>query len=262
MSTTSTVDLFSTLATEGELSPEAHKTIQIVDFGAAIQNAMGVKVDDVLASETTIVTVEIDDSGSIEAALNTVNIINGCNVLMDALAGSKQADSILMHLEMLNAGQLFPYVLLKNAVRLDHNNYRPKGGTPLYDKTHLLLQRALAKKKEFADNSVPARTVTFVATDGADVGSVHHSARSVRPLVEDMLRREEHIILAMGISDGGYTDFKAVLKEMGIPESCILTPGNTPSEIRKAFQFASQSAVRASQSAANFSKVKLGGFGA
>jgi len=65
----------------------------------------------------------------------------------------------------------------------------------------------------------------------------------------------------MGFDDGAGTDFKQVFKEMGLRDEWILTPKTTPSEIRKAFQLFSQSAVRASQNAASFSKTALGGFG-
>jgi hypothetical protein len=68
-----------------------------------------------------------------------------------------------------------------------------------------------------------------------------------------MLAQENHIVAAMGISDG-QTDFKAVFRAMGIPDKWILTPGNSASEIRRAFAVFSQSAVRASQGA------QLGGF--
>ena len=46
---------------------------------------------------------------------------------------------------------------------------------------------------------------------------------------------------------------------MGIRDEWILTPANSDGEIRKAFQVFSQSAMRVSQSAANFNS--LGGFG-
>ena len=73
-----------------------------------------------------------------------------------------------------------------------------------------------------------------------------------------MTRSEAHIVAAMGISDG-ITDFRAVFRDMGIEDRWILTPGNNPSEIRRAFQVFSQSAVRASQ-AASFSQGAAGGF--
>jgi hypothetical protein len=75
------------------------------------------------------------------------------------------------------------------------------------------------------------------AYDHAD----HHGRRRLRL---DAL----HIVAAMGISDGS-TDFKAVFRSMGIPDRWILTPGNSATEIRRAFAVFSQPAVRASQGA-------------
>lgn len=69
---------------------------------------------------------------------------------------------------------------------------------------------------------------------------------------------ETHVVAAMGIDDGS-TDFRSVFQEMGIEDRWILTPANTASEIRSAFQVFSQSALRASQ-AARFSKTAIGGF--
>ena len=112
---------------------------------------------------------------------------------------------------------------------------------------------------EFADNGVPVRTVTCIITDGNDEHSIQQSPRSVASVAQDLLRQENHIIAAMGIDDG-HTDFKEVFKSMGIPEEWIITPGNSPREIRDAFQLFSRSAVKASQSGESFSQTALGGF--
>ena len=137
-------------------------------------------------------------------------------------------------------------------------NYEATQGTPLYDQTVVLLGSVVAKTQEFSQNGVVARSVTLIITDGADQHSVRVKAKDVEALVKDMARAEAHIIAAMGISDGT-TDFRAVFQEMGIEDRWILTPGNNASEIRKAFQVFSQSAVRASQ-AATFSQTAIGGF--
>ena len=76
-----------------------------------------------------------------------------------------------------------------------------------------------------------------------------------------MLMQETHIVAAMGIDDGGLTDFRSVFREMGFHDEWILTPANNPSDIRRAFQVFSQSAVRASQGAASFSQTAQGGSG-
>jgi hypothetical protein len=93
-----------------------------------------------------------------------------------------------------------------------------------------------------------------------DQGSTRHTARSVAFLVNDLIARENHIVAGLGISDGS-TDFRAVFREMGIPDRWILTPGSKADDIRRAFQLFSHSALRVSQSAAGLSQVSLGGFG-
>jgi hypothetical protein len=85
-------------------------------------------------------------------------------------------------------------------------------------------------------------------------------AADVAALVKDLQRAESHIVAGMGIDDGGHTDFRRVFREMGILDRWILTPGQSPQEVRKAFQVFSQSAVRASQGGALFSKTAVGGF--
>ncbi|MBI2633485.1 MAG: hypothetical protein HYW78_03840, partial [Parcubacteria group bacterium] len=130
-----------------------------------------------------------------------------------------------------------------------------------YDETVVILGTVLAKTKEFMDNGVNVRTITLIVTDGADYGSHRQTPATVASVVKDMLMKENHIIAAMGIDDHGHTDFKQIFQEMGLEDRWILTPLNSQSEIRKAFQVFSQSAVRASQSAQSFSQTALGGFG-
>jgi hypothetical protein len=253
--------LFRTAQQEGLLSPESLRTLEVQDIGAQIQDALGTPADDVPASEVVLVTLMIDDSGSIRFVRgNTEAVREGHNLVLEALGRSRQTDSILAHTRYLNGYILFPYSPLARAVRMDKSNYDPCEGTPLYDQTVVLLGTVLAKAQEFAGNGVPVRTVTLLVTDGHDEHSTRATAQKVRVLVEDMLRAETHIIAAMGVDDQ-QIDFRLVFKGMGIPDEWILTPKNTPSEIRKAFQVFSQSAVRASQNAQAFSKAALGGFG-
>jgi hypothetical protein len=254
--------LFQNAMAEGNLSAATAQAINIVDLGEQIQAGLGISVNDVKASEVVLVTQEPDDSGSIRFAGNAQLVRDGHNLVLDALGGSKQKDGILAHCRYLNGEVLYPYVQLAQAVRMDANNYNPNQGTPLYDQTAVLLATVLAKYQEFEDSGVACRTVTLIITDGADEHSHKQTASTVKRLVDDLLITENHIIAAMGIDDGGRTNFRQVFEEMGIRPEWILTPGNTPSEIRKAFQVFSQSAVRASQGAGSFSQTAMGGFGA
>ncbi len=252
-------DLFQDANAEGDLSAASLKTLTIdADVGAQIQAGLGVAPDDVPASEVVLVSMMPDDSGSIRFAGNAKAVREGHNLVLEAMGASKQKDHVLVHTRYLNGHVLYPYRALKDAVKMDSRNYDPNLGTPLYDQTAVLFGTVLAKSREFQDTGVPVRTVTLLLTDGGDTSSFTQTPKSVRGLVEDMLRQENHIIAAMGIDDGS-TDFQIVFREMGIPDEWILTPGNTSSEIRKAFQVFSQSAVNAVQGTAQFQQA-AGGF--
>jgi hypothetical protein len=251
-------ELFQAAHQEGVLSPSSLQTLTAVDLGAQIQAGLGVAVDDVQASEVVLLTMMPDDSGSIRAAGNEKAVSDGHNLVLDALVASKQRDAILAHTRYLNGAVLFPYRPIDQAIRMSSQNYNAMHGTPLYDQTVVLLGSVIAKAQDFARNGVVARSVTLIITDGADQHSTRCTARNVADLVQDMTATESHIVAAMGIDDGT-TGFRNVFREMGIEDRWILTPGNDPGEIRRAFQVFSQSAVRASQ-AAVFSQTAIAGF--
>lgn len=261
MSKTSVNQLLQDAADEGILSPESYQTLHVVDLGAQIQQALGVNVDDVQASEVVLVTMMIDDSGSIRFAGNAQAVRDGHNGVLRALTDSKQKDSILVHTRYLNGFVLFPYCPLEDGVEMDSHNYDPMHGTPLYDQTVVLLGSVVAKTQEFADNGVPVRSITLIVSDGADEHSTKATAVKVKPLVDDLKKTETAIVAFLGVEDG-YTDFHDVAKSMGIEDSWILTVGSTDSEIRRAFQVFSQSALQVSQAApGKFSNTQLKGFG-
>lgn len=263
MSQTANVNqLFQAAQEEGLISQQASKALMVMpDIGALIQAGLGIPVDDVTASEVILVSDMPDDSGSIASAGNEQLVRDGHNMVIDSLQGSKQRDNILMHTRYLNGKILNPYCPIDQAVRMNAQNYQATGGTPLYEQTVVLLGTVFAKTLEFENNGVPVRTITLIITDGRDEHSTRAFAKDVAKIVEEMLAMEKHIIAAMGI-DYGHFDFKTIFRNMGIPKQWILTPGNTPSEIRQAFQVFSQSAIRASQGSAAFSATAMGGFGA
>jgi hypothetical protein len=258
--TTRVNDLFRAAEDEGALSPDAARVLALADLGAQIQAGLGVAVDDVRASEVVLLTMMPDDSGSIRGARNEQVVRDGHNLVLDALSGAKNKDSILAHTRYLNGHVLFPYCPVTQAVRMDKSNYEAIHGTPLYDQSVVLLGTVIAKAQDFAMNGVPVRTVTLILTDGADAGSTWAKARDVRALVEDMRRAENHIVAGMGIDDG-HTPFRDVFREMGIEDRWILTAKSGAADIRRAFVLFSQSAVRASQGGGGFLQASAGGFG-
>jgi len=255
--------LFQSAVAEGALSRAALAAIDVRDIGADINAALGASVDDVkVTGEMSLLNVLLDDSSSIRFVQgNTEEIRKGTNLCLDSLTESQAAKhGVMAMITTLNRGLHAAYMPVADVPRLDASNYNPNGHTPLYDKSILLLGTALAKCQEFMDGGVPCRTINVIVTDGRDEGS-SKTARDVRAIVEDMLKTENHIVAFIGISDGNL-DFRSVAREMGIRDEWILTPGNSPSEIRRAFGTLSKSTVRVSQArGSSFSQTAAGGFG-
>lgn len=262
MSQTSQIGaLIGDAQSSGLLSKAGAEALNVIDVGEQIAAGMGMPAIDTQASEVVLVQLLIDDSGSIRmVAGNTEAVREGHNTVLDALKGSKQGDGVQVHCRYLNGTVLYPFVSLDNAVEMTARNFNPNGGTPLYDQTLVILGTVAAKVADFNNAGIPVRTITAIVTDGADEHS-SSSVDKVERVATDLLKHESHIICGIGVSNGS-CDFDKVFEEMGIPKAWRLTVGNSPSEIRKAFALVSKSAVRASQSAASFSKTAGGGFAA
>lgn len=262
MSKNSSVDigsLFSNARQDGAISKASENVLTAPDIGLKIGAGLGIGVDDVQASEVVLLTMLIDDSGSISGNRNEQIVRDGHNLVIDSIKASKSEDNVLAHTCYINGTTLFEYRLIGSAEAMNAKNYMPNGMTPLYESSIVTLGRVLAKAQEFLDQGVPVRTITLIMTDGASNDN-KKTADEVKTIVTDMLKSEVHIISGMGINDG-YTDFKQIFSDMGIRDEWILTPSNSSSEIRKAFQVFSRSAVKASQNAATFSTAFGGGFG-
>ncbi len=254
--------LLNDAVNNGNLSPDALVAMNnIPDLGLALQHAMGVNIDDINSSEITLVAMLIDDSSSIRSGGNERIVCDGHNMVIESIKDSKQKNGVLILTKYLNGKVLCPWAPIDQAVIMDSQNYHANGSTPLYDQTVEFLALIAAKTEEFEQMAgVPVRSISLIISDGADYGSYTQKPHNVSAVVKSMLKSEKHIIAAMGIDDGS-TDFKKIFSSMGLEDSWILTPGNSEKEIRASFRMFSQSAVRASQSGAGFSKTAMGGFG-
>jgi hypothetical protein len=254
----------STLLNDAGLNASASAAMALTadTLGPAIMAGLGdVTLDDIGSSEVVLIKKVADDSSSISFIPgNTEAVRTGLNEIDEALRTSKQSDNVLIGCDLLNRGVLYGFRPLAGVPRIDSGNYNPSGGTPLNQAVAAACTGMAAKVAELEQGGVAVRGITAIVTDGASTDGYIFPVDKVRDIVQGLLKTEQHIVIGVGISDG-MTDFRQVFGEMGILDKWILTPGNTPSEIRKAFAVVSQSAVRASQSAGSFSQTQLGGFG-
>ncbi len=240
-------NLFARAALSGTLSAQS-QTLLAGDLGPMlIAGANGRHVDDIQASEVTLVTVLIDRSSSISEARLTKSVILGQNLLLDAFAGSKEKDAVLSALWTFagDATVLHSYIPVDDALRLDDKNYRPAGSTHLYDTYCDAAGANVAYAQTLRDAGTPVRSIIVVITDGEDCGS-KRPARVCKKLSEDLLKSEQFHLGFVGV--GKDVDFTKVAKAMGFNDGSILVQKDTTTTaLRAAFAMVSKSAIRASQ---------------
>jgi uncharacterized protein YegL len=136
----------------------------------------------------------------------------------------------------------------------DYLDVAPQGrGTALYDAVLQGLEQAIQYRKDLEDQGIEVRTAIFISTDGEDNSSNRDSAKKIKQLVEDLRRNEAWVstftINMLGVGHASY--FQNACTEMGLDHTkCLVTIGNSASEIRKQMGVVSQSVSSSSASTA------------
>jgi len=240
-------DLFKSAAHAGLISPSTQSLLSGHLGPIVVAGAAGMALDDIVATDLTLVTLLIDASSSIAATGLEQAVRDGQNALLDAFAASREADSILVALWTFDGAHrvVHSYVPVSDATRLDASNYRGSGSTVLYDAWRDGLAANVAYAQQLRDSGTPVRSVVVVITDGEDTGSAAR-ADDCRRLSEDLLRSEQFVLAFVGVGQEG--TFRKVAKDMGVPDGSVAVCSSaTPAALRKVFQMVSRSAIRASQ---------------
>ncbi len=240
-------NLFNEANEEGLLG-EASQQILVENINnAVIAGANGKAAEEIDATDVTLVTLVIDNSGSIQFGGLDEAVREGQNALLDTLSQSKQNDSILLAQWKLGveAELVHSYLPLDEAVRLDTRNYHPNDGTALYDVWMSALASNVAYAQTLAATGTLVNAIALIITDGRDEHSRQHLARDCAELAKDLLASETFHLAFVGV--GSKKTFKTVAEEMGFPKGSVLVADATASEVRRAINLASQSMVRASQ---------------
>lgn len=204
--------------------------------------ATGTTADDLFTDEVTLAITVLDVSLSMSEHADTV--IAAYNAQLDALSGSKSADSILMSTWLFNHRPqlLHGFLPLSDTPPMDANVYSPGGTTALYDTVLDALTSVVAYGQDLRNSGIVTKIDFAVMTDGEDNESTANAAK-VKVVADDLLRQEIYTLTFTAF--GG--DFaKRVAADMGFPN--VWEYGATASEIRRAMDERSQSIIRTSQS--------------
>ncbi len=239
--------LLAAAAAAGTISQTTATQISGNLGNVVLAGAAGKALEDITATDVTLVTVLIDASSSIKARDLEQAIRDGHAQLVKAFSGARERDSILLAVWSFNSDLdvVHSYLPVDEAVPLTDQNYQGRGQTRLYDTWCDALTSNVVYAQRLRDGGTPTRSVVVVITDGEDFGSRKSPAECAR-LSKELLASETFTLAFVGV--GTDVKFDDVAQSMGVPAGCILVQRDaTASSLRRTFQLVSQSAIRASQ---------------
>jgi len=203
----------------------------------------GLAIDEITATEVTLITALYDVSSSIEYSKLRNAVVEGQKEMLKALRGTKKKDEIMMAQWIFNNDitVLHSYLPITDAVNLDSSNYIPSGSTSLYDVLMYAMTSNLAYAELLKSSGTPVQSIIIVLTDGEDTSS-KGTACDVKKIANDLLKTEQYVLAYAGV---GKDDHNAVAKSIGFPS--VIVTGATESEIRKIFRMMSESIISVSQ---------------
>ncbi len=208
---------------------------------------IGIPLDQLASNEVTLAMNIIDMSGSMSPY--SADLIRAYNDdYLAAMAGSTAAEDILISTILFHdTVTLFHgYVNLLDAPPLVKKVYTPRGSTALYDAVALGLTNMVVYAQHLRQMGVMVRCLAIVYSDGGDNAS-NQPAIAVRKASRELMQQEIYTLAYVGFSANGLTQtqLEQLADDIGFPETLIA--GLNHSELRRIFNMASASTIRASQ---------------
>lgn len=199
-------------------------------------SVLGIDPDSIETQKVTLVTLVIDDSGSLRQFL--AELRSAVAAAISQLKEVRSSSTILVCVITLNRGVLVPFT---KVTELPDIECFSNGGTPLYDIAYDTVAVILAKSQQLKDAGIPTRTQTLLFTDGKDESSERQTASDVSALIAELIEQPKNIF--WGIALGPVA--RQSLSEMGIPEE-TLKSSSDPIGLKAAFLEFSQATAAVS----------------
>lgn len=161
------------------------KTLPTGSFGYS-----AAKLEDLGASEYTLVTLVVDESGSV---YHYKNEMEGCiKEVINACRLSPRADNLMIRLVSFNNDmrEIHGFKLLEQCNPEDYQDcLNPRGTTALYDVAENAISASADYGKSLTDNDFDVNGIVIVITDGMDNSSTF-SIKSVQESLINIIKLE------------------------------------------------------------------------
>ena len=212
-------------------------------------NYAATDVNNLEATEYTLVTVVVDESSSVSGF--KVDLEDMIKKIIESCKEDPRAENLMMRLVAFNdrVREIHGFKILSECDPSDYDNaVHPSGMTALYDST----QNALLATFDYADalvnNDFEVNAVNFILTDGGENSSNNvRNASEIATIIEDVRRKETlesvlNILIGVGAkSHQGVSDDLKEFNTDGKMDQYIETEDATPQTLAKLANFISKS---------------------
>jgi len=229
------------------------KDLENFNIKASNYGFSATRLEDLDASEYTLVTIVDDDSSSTmgykterEATIKKI---------VDACQKSPRADNLLLRLCRFsdNFDEIHGFKRLQTINQNDYDGCLGGGGmTALFDSAENAISASSSYGKNLADNDFSVNAIVFIITDGMDNRSKFNEHK-VREALQQAMKDEclESLVsILIGVNPGGDTGLQAYLdsfkKEAGLTQYVDIGEA-TPGKLAKLAEFVSKSISAQSQ---------------
>lgn len=200
--------------------------------------------DSIATSETVLITLVIDTSGSVHSFESELkSCING---YVEEMRKSHHANKILVQVIKFNSTVTIEG--FKPIASLDPIEFHPNGSTALYDATIVALDNSLKYQENLVDVGVSAKLIVFIVTDGNDNESKNSPAKA-KALVDQLIVNEANMndftSILVGVGESNRRNFEKAAREMGISQVKVIS--DSSKDIRDAIGMLSASTSSAAQ---------------
>jgi len=162
-----------------------------------------VKLENLGATEYTLVTIAIDISSSVDPFAD--ELLKSLKSIVESCKKSPRAENLMVRLITFNQEiqEIHGFKLLNQINVNDYKDLNPLGLTALYDATYSAIGAMTTYAKNLTEQEFGVNGAIFIVTDGMDNRSVmkpHHIAEKLKEgIAEEYI--ESHISCLVGLKD-------------------------------------------------------------
>lgn len=204
----------------------------------------GARIDDLGATEYTLVCIAVDVSSSVESFKDEMERV--LKEVVNACRHSPRADNLMIRFITFNnkLDEVHGFKLLADCNADDYTNcLHPGGMTALFDATHNSVKSVAEYAKTLVENDFDCNGILFVITDGAENAS-RLGLKTIKTAFEDVMKNEQLeslVTVLVGVNpQGASSDLNRFKTDVGFTQY-IETKDSSAKELAKLAAFVSKS---------------------